>query len=572
MRRVAVLMTVVALSLGGSQVLRGPLPAEGPQVSRAAVELPGRPAAEHRDVVVYGGTPAGVAAALAATSHSADVVLLAEAGTVGGMASNGISASDVGSPLAVQGIALDFFERIRSYYGDPTTWRFEPRIAERVFRRMLEEAGVDVRLRSPLTGVRTADRTVDCVTVADGDEFCADTFVDASYTGDLIAGAGVRHRVGMADFRAYDEPLAAQRGWTEVLAVEPGEAVSARAAFAANPFVDTADDVPDYDDVVDSGTPSLAYRLCVTVDPGNRTPFRATARYAEFLPSFRLMAGALSGAVETRPNGSLLSDAFQIAVLPGDKYDLNAGHLAFTNVPAPADYFDDPVRRAEHNRTLREYVESFFHFLGRDPAVPAPLREVFAPFGLCADEFADNGNWPYEPYVRDARRIEGRATLTQADVYTDREKTSAVAVGAYHVDTKPTRMLFADGRLVSDGNMLYTAPAYEIPFEVLLPAEGGVVNLLAPVGVSASPTAYGSVRMEPQYMALGEAAGIAAALASTSGTPVASVPVADVQDALRRDGVLFRLRDLCRVTPPQWRGPGGYTAGCDVLPVRPRAL
>jgi hypothetical protein len=542
-----------------------------------ASDEPGRPEvsrpSEHHDVVVYGGSPAGVAAAIAAARHSADVTLVVAGSTVGGMMSNGISASDIGSPLAVQGVMLEFFEQVRAHYDDPRTWRFEPHVAERVLRGMLDETTVDVRFGSHLTSVRMAGPAVDCIVLSKGPDLCADTFVDASYTGDLVIGAGIPHRLGMSDFRSYDETLPGRRDWVEVTGVGPEGTAEARAAFAANPFVTTLDRVPAYSEAYAEGMPSLAYRLCVTDDADNRVPFGADIRYEEFLPSFRLIARELDGTVVQKSNGTLVSDIFQLAVIPGGKYDLNAGLARLTNLPAPAGYFDDPAVRAAHDRTLRAYVESFFHFLGTDPAVPAELRTTFAPFGLCADEFPDNGNWPLEPYVREGPRIEGRYTFTEADIYNRREKASAVALGSYDIDVKASRIVFADGRLVADADMLYTAPAYEIPFEVMLPEEGSAPNLLAPIALSASPTAYGSLRMEPQYVALGEAAGIAAALASRDGRVVASLPVSDVQAVLRYDGVLFTVQDLCRTTPAAWRATGGYDATtCRALPVQPSAV
>ena len=564
-RRVLVAVLALVAVAAGIHGLRTPAGSAGPVMSPGSVVS--------RDVVVYGGTPAGVAAAVAAARHDAEVTLVAAGTTVGGMMSNGVSASDIGSPLAVQGVALDFFERIRSHYGDPGTWRFEPGVAERVLRRMLDEADVDLRLRSPLTTVSTSDTTIDCIGVSDGTRLCAESFIDASYTGDLIARAEVPHRLGLADLHSYEESLPGRREWVDVVGVSRAGAAEARAAFAANPFVATPEDVPPYRETVAEGTTSLAYRLCVTDDPANRVPFRAGPRYRDLLPSFRLMARGLDGDVVRKPNGTLVSDVFQLAVIPGRKYDLNAGYARLTNLPAPVDYFDDPAARPAHDRTLREYVESFFHFLGRDPAVPEELRTTFAPFGLCADEFRENGNWPLEPYVREGPRIEGRYTFTERDIYTDRVKDSAVALGSYDIDVKASRFVFADGRLVADADMLYTAPAYEIPFEIMLPAEGGPPNLLAPVGLSASPTAYGSLRMEPQYMALAEAAGIAAALARRDRTTVAALPVSAVQAALRADGVRFTLRELCSVTPPAWRARGGYDpATCGAVPVRPRAV
>ena len=573
-RRVAVVTLALMLLVLVNHVSRLPSAPTVPVVAEESLGDRGAArAAEHSDVVVYGGTPAGVAAALAATRHSADVTLVVAGSTLGGMMSNGLSASDIGSPLAVHGVMLDFFERVRAHYGDPSTWRFEPHVAEQVFREMLDEADVDVRFGSELTAVRTSARGIDCLGLAGGPDLCAGTFVDASYTGDLVRGAGVPYRLGMADFRSYDETLPARRDWAETVRVAPGDEPAARAAFEANPFVTPLDAVPAYGDAFAEGTPSLAYRLCVTDDAANRVPFRPGDGYAELLPSFRVIAGGLDDTIVRRSNGTLVSDIFQLAVIPGGKYDLNAGWARLTNLPAPVGYFDDPAVRADADQTLRGYVESLFYFLGRDPSVPDALRSTFAPFGLCADEFAGNGGWPLEPYVREGPRIEGRYTFTEDDIYRSREKATAVALGSYDIDVKPGRILFADGRLVSDADMLYTAPAYEIPFEVMVPAGGRATNLLAPIALSASPTAYGSLRMEPQYVALGEAAGIAAALAARDGRAVASVPVADVQALLRYDGVLFTVRDLCRTTPVAWRATGGYDpATCAPHAVQPRAV
>jgi hypothetical protein len=573
-RRVALVALALTLLVVANHVSRVPSAPTVPVVAEESL-ADGRTAllAEHHDVVVYGGTPAGVAAALAATRHSADVTLVVAGSTVGGMMSNGLSASDIGSPLAVHGVMLGFFERVRAHYDDPGTWRFEPHVAEQVLREMLDEAGVDVRFGSELTAVRTSAHGIDCIGLAGAHDLCAGTFVDASYTGDLVLGAGVPHRLGMADFRSYDETLPAERDWAETVRVAPGDETEASTAFAANPFVTTLDDVPAYADAFGDGTPSLAYRLCVTDDAANRVPFRPGEGYADLVPSFRILARGLDGTIVHRSNGTLVSDIFQLAVIPGGKYDLNAGWARLTNLPAPAGYFGDPAVRADADRTLRAYVESLFYFLGRDPSVPEALRTTFSPFGLCADEFAENGGWPLEAYVREGPRIEGRYTFTEDDIYRSREKATAVALGSYDIDVKPGRILFADGRLVSDADMLYTAPAYEIPFEVMVPAGDSVTNLLAPIALSASPTAYGSLRMEPQYVALGEAAGIAAALASRDDRAVASVPVADVQALLRYDGVLFTVRELCRTTPVEWRATGGYDpATCAPGAVVPRAV
>jgi hypothetical protein len=520
-------------------------------------------------VVVYGGTPAGVSAAIAAAEGGARVVLVSESSTVGGLMSNGISASDIGSGLAVQGLAKRFFERIRSYYGDSSTWRFEPRIAERVLRAMLRDAGVRVQYRSPVASVTLNDRRIRCGRFGLLSA-CGHSFIDASYTGDLMAAAGVPHRLGMGDYYAYGpESLPAERGWFSLLSVAPEAAAAARAAFEANPFVTVAQTLDPYPDAYHRGTPSITYRLCVTRS-GDRIPFLPATGYDALVPSFRLFAARMRDEVVHKSNGTLLSDAFHLAALPGGKYDLNAGRFSFTNLPTPVGYFDLGADRVTANRQIRDYVESFFHFVGTDPSVPPSVQEAFAPFGLCADEFTDNGGWPREPYVREGRRLEGRYTVTDADIFTQRQKATAVALASYNIDTKLTQFVYAQDSLHRDMGAHATVPVYELPFEAMLP-EASVVNLLVPVGLSASPTAFGSIRMEPQWMALGEAAGIAAALAVRKDRTVDSVPVTSVQWVLRARGVLHKAEDICLRTPQIFRAAGGYTFYCDVLPVVPKA-
>ena len=524
------------------------------------------------DVVVYGGTPAAVATAIAAAREGADVTLLAEASTVGGMMSNGISASDIGSRLAVQGLAAAFFQRVRDHYDDPDTWRFEPHVAEEIHRAMLHEAGVEVVYDSPLVDAAVEDRTIRCITTGTGRESCADTFVDASYTGDLIAAAGVPYRLGSEDLMAYGEDLPSHRRWTQTAIAVPAEAEAARQAFEHLPFVRVEDELPAYEDVFQRGNPSLAYRLCVTDRPENRVAFQPAVNYQELLPALRVMGRAATDEVEIKSNGTVMSDLYHLAVLPAGKYDLNAGLRSFTNLPAPDDYFDSREQRDRYNEQLREYVGSFFHFVQTDASVPTPVREAFANFGLCADEFTENGNWPREPYVREARRIEGRYTFTQKDVFHSREKSTSVALGSYNIDGKLSQFVFVDGTLHRDMGRHASAPVYEIPYATMLPKTGSVLNVLAPIGLSASPTAYGSLRMEPQYMALGEAAGIAAALAGRSGQTVASVSPAAIQEALTGDGVVFKVRDICEETPGEFRRAGGYTATCGVVPVEPKII
>jgi hypothetical protein len=521
-------------------------------------------------VVVYGGTPAGVSAAIGAARHRASVVLLAEGGTVGGMMSNGISATDVASTYAVTGIARTFFDRITSYYRGASVWRFEPRIAERVLVRMLAEAGVEVRVAQPLLGVRMDGRRIACVQVVSG-ELCATNFIDASYSGDLLAAAGVPFRLGMADLRSYGENMALRRDWTEVLRVPRDQEGGAADAFGNNPYVRVEPSLPDYDTVFARGTPSMTYRLCVTSDPAKRIPFTQAPRSDAWLASFRVMARTSNPIVTVRSNGTIASEMYTLAKIPGGKYDVNSGYASFTNLTAPAGYFAAPGTRPAADRLMRDYVQTFFWFVQNDPTVPSAVRTTFRPFGLCADEFVGNGGWPYQPYVREGRRIVGRDDLTVGDIYTTRLKSDTVAVASYHVDSKTSQWLFTSGALHRDVGVFSNAPVYEIPFAAMVPTFGSVTNLLAPVGLSASPTAYGSVRMEPQYMALGQAAGLATALASREALSVAALPASRVQSLLAYDGVAYTARSVCLRTPSGLRPTYGFSSTCALVATAPDA-
>jgi hypothetical protein len=221
---------------------------------------------------------------------------------------------------------------------------------------------------------------------------------------------------------------------------------------------------------------------------------------------------------------------------------------------------------------MRDYIQTFFWFVQNDPTVPPAVREKFRPFGLCADEFAGNGGWPYQPYVREGRRIVGRDDLTVGDIYINRLKSDTVAVGSYHVDSKTSQWLFTSGALYRDVGVFSSAPVYEIPFAAMVPTFGSVTNLLAPVGLSASPTAYGSVRMEPQYMGLGQAAGLATALASREALSVAALPASRVQSLLRYDGVAYTARSVCLRTPVTARRTYGFSSTCSLIATSPDAL
>jgi hypothetical protein len=218
--------------------------------------------------------------------------------------------------------------------------------------------------------------------------------------------------------------------------------------------------------------------------------------------------------------------------LPNNKFDLNAGPSSFTNFPIPSTYFTDPTSRASTLAEYRDYLESFLWFVQHDPSVPMMEHTALAGFGLCADEFTTTNNWPLAVYLREGRRLIGASTLTTTDLTADRRKSDAVAFGGYAMDSKPSIVAWSNGRLVRDRGEMVHVQDYAIPFGVMIPATGPS-NLIVSVGISASPLAYSSVRMEPQYIELGQAAGVAASIAAERGAALDTRLAPAVRRALR---------------------------------------
>lgn len=487
------------------------------------------------DAVVYGGTPSGVAAAIAAARAGSKVALVAERRTVGGMMSNGLSASDIGSRSAVSGFAREVFDRIDAFYGGESDWRVEPHVAERNFRLMLDEAGVGVYFNSPVLSVERTEAEISALRVKAG-QLRARTFVDASYAGDLFSAAGCQFRLGMADIFDYEEPLAKRRSIAKILdLVGPDEVAR------SNPFVKFQKRKQ-----VRDGMPSITYRLCLSkneqaieIEPG--------FRYAEQREYFRaLLRGYFQRDAEraqrldVKNNGTLHSAYYQLAKIPNFKYDLNSGWASFTNVFTSKAYFADVSTRDAYDAEVAELVRNFFRFLQTDSVVPSSVREPFCEYGLARSEFADNNFWPYEPYLREGRRVVGRYTLTERDIFVKRRKVGGVAIGSYPVDSKLTQLIVWEGGLYRDMGPHVRAPLYEIPYWCMVPSKGPL-NLLVSVGVSASPVAFGSVRLEPQFLALGEAAGTASALALQSNRRVYDLPPSEVQEVLLESGSFRHL-------------------------------
>lgn len=507
------------------------------------------------EVVVYGGTSAGVCAAVAAAATGAQVVLVEPGRHFGGMTSGGLGYTDLGDVRVIGGPAARFRAELAEHYGVPVGHYAgpEPHVAESIMERWLTEAGVEVITEAPITGATVTDGVITELITGPPETtrtFTAGCFVDASYEGDLLAAAGVSYRIGREDITLHGDSLAGRRELLPGRHAMPYGISPFRddeTGHAAGPVLPHLRDVP----LVpvghgDGGVMSYGFRACLTQAP-DRIPFAPTDDYdeAEYELARRLFRHWARTGTEVRA-GRLLGLEPN---LPGAKCDANSlGPFSLSVLDGSAwDYPDAlPERRAEIWAHHERHTRNFLWFLAEDPAVPAHVRAELQTWGLPADEFADTGHLPHQLYVREARRMVGRTVLTQSDLTDPAPAADVVALGSYHLDIREVQRTWCwlpehpdpEAIVVTEGYLSVGVPPYPIGWSALLPRAEECRNLVVPVCLSASHVAFSSIRMEPQYMMLGHAAGIGAALAARSGD-TADVAVDDLQNRLRDSGQLL---------------------------------
>ena len=526
-----------------------------------AVSAAGLSAATHQaDVVVYGATPGGIMSAVQAARMGRSVVLVEPGRHLGGVMASGLGASDIGSKGTIGGLAMEFFQRVYDYYLDPAAWRqetreaymprhsltvseslgaqwfFEPHVAEEILRRMLNEAGVDVvfdrRLDRGAGGVNKAGGRIREFRTEDGDVFAGGYFIDATYEGDLMAAAGVSYIVGREGESTYSESVAGIRF------------LAASRAAHVSPYVIAGDPSsgllprispkpPGREGEGDHRVQAYNFRLCLTDDPENCVPVTKPEGYDP------LQYELVLRQVLARPNAQLGDILFKLTPMPNRKTDSNNVNLFSTDYVGGSHAWAE-ASYEERERIWREhrtYTQGLLWFLANDPRVPARIREAVGQWGLPKDEFTDNSHWPHQLYVREARRMIGTHIMTQADTVRRFRILDPVALASYTLDSHLVSMFVDEqGTLRVEGGFSVNVSAYPVCYLSLVPKRRECENLLVPVCLSASHAAYGSIRMEPVFMMLGQAAGAAAALAVEGNVPVQDVPYEALRETLLAAG------------------------------------
>jgi hypothetical protein len=499
------------------------------------------------DLVVYGGTAGGVMTAVSGARHGLKTVLLEPRDHVGGMATGGLSRTDTGVREVIGGLALEFYYRVGDRYEmrrykNPVAWFYEPKVGEAVMREMLKEAGVTVLFRQRLrerTGVTQRGTEVVEIAMENGAHFRGKVFADCTYEGDLMAQAKVTYRTGRESAAEYGESLAGVRDKTPyhqfLFDVPARDAVG-------KPLPEVMDERPAAPGTADNKIQAYNFRIIATNVAANRVPWPKPSNYDA--KQYELLARYLEAFEKVRGRPPVFHELTLIAPIPNGKADFN------NNGPFSTDYIGKNYGYPDGDYATRErvwqehvdYVQGFYYFLANDPRVPKDLQNEVNEWGLAKDEFVDSGNWPHQLYVREARRMVGVYVATQKDLQTDLRKDDVIGMGSYNSDSHNIqRFVNARGMAENEGDMQVAVKPYQIPFRIVLPKKEEARNLLVPVCFSASHVAYSSLRMEPQYMILGHAAGVAAALAIHGKTAVQEVSVAELQKTLKSEAAVFEF-------------------------------
>ena len=509
------------------------------------------------DVVVYGDASGGVTAAVQAARLDKRVVLVSQYGHLGGLTSSGLGWTDLGNPKILGGLSAEFYHRLYLHYQqdgawtwqkrsdfankgqgapalDPDTQRastFEPKAAEAVFDAMAREAGVTVidgRLDLD-KGVIKRGKRITAIRLEDGRTITGEMFIDASYEGDLMPGAGVPFVVGRESNSAFDEQGNGNTGVSRKNQLRNGidpYVVKGIAASGLLPGVNAGLGGEQGDG--DHRLQAYCYRMVLTDVPENRVIVEKPEGYDE--TDYEI----LFRAIEAGQRGGF----FKLSPMPNRKTDSNnSGGIStdYIGMNYGAGWDWSTLNHDQRDALAaghRDWQLGLVWTLQNHPRVPEAVRRAYAPWGLARDEFVDNGHWPYNLYVREARRMRSDFVMTENHCKRRLPVNDPISMGAYTLDSHHTQRVVFNGMVKNEGDIQthLGGKAYGISYRAIVPPKDACENLLVPWSLSATHIAFGSIRMEPVFMATGQSAAAAACYAIDHGVAVQDVPY----DALRK--------------------------------------
>ena len=517
------------------------------------------------DVIIYGGTSAAVTAAVQASRMGKSVLMVSPDVHLGGLSAGGLGYTDTGDKSVIGGLSREFYQRVYQHYQKPEAWKwqerseygnkgqgtpaidgdlrtmwiFEPHVAEQVFEDFVAEENITVHRDEWLDredGVTMEDGRITQIETLSGKKYQGDMFIDATYEGDLMAAADVSYHVGREANSVYNEE------WNGVQTgvfhhahyfereidpyVVPGDPSS-----GLLPRI-SSEDPGEYGEG-DDKVQAYCFRMCLSNHPENRVPFPKPENYDP--KEYELLARIYAAGWD-RTFG-------KFDPIPNRKTDTNNhGPFSTDNIGMNYEY---PEASYEKRRQIIEehenYQKGLMYFIANDPSVPDTVREAMSKWGLAKDEFTDNGNWPHQIYVREARRMIGDFVMTENEVLSKSPVGQPVGMGSYTMDSHNVQRYVTDeGYVQNEGDIGVKVPQpYQIDYRSLTPKKVECENLLVPVCVSSSHIAFGSIRMEPVFMILGQSAATAAAMAMDENISVQDLSYDVLRAQLLEDGQIL---------------------------------
>ncbi len=515
-----------------------------------------KPSAEKLDVdvCIYGATSAGVIAGVEALKRGKSVVVLQPGKFAGGLTSGGLGWTDHGRKHVIGGLSREFYRRTGKYYGKDEEFLFEPSVATKVYDDLIRESGLKIHFAQYLEAVQKVGKQIAEIRLTSGLRVAARVFIDATYEGDLLAKAGVTYTVGREGNSVYNETL-------NGIQMKPMHQFSHR----VDPYMKEGDassgllpgivneDLSLRQGQGDKRVQAYNFRVCMTDDPALKIDW---AKPRNFDANLYVLAGRWMRGEKDNYNDQLRGDS----TLPA-KFDIfpnltkGGHHKTDTNNhgPVSSDFIGANYAWPDGSYETREqifqahvnYQQGLYWYLANSPDVPERYRKAYSRWGLPSDEFKATGNWSHQLYVREARRLVGAAVITEHTCRGVERAEDSVGMGSYGMDSHNcSRFVTIDAegaRVLNEGDVQVPAAAYPIPYRAITPRPADCTNLLVPVCLSSSHIAYGSARMEPVFMVLGQSAAIAACQAIDAGLTVQEVPYPKLREALLGAGQILMV-------------------------------
>ena len=496
------------------------------------------------DVCVYGGTSAGVIAAYAVAKQGKKVLLVEPGQRLGGMTSGGLGQTDIGNKQVVKGLALDFYRRVGATYGRLESWIFEPSVAEAIYKDYIVRGNVEVLYGHRIVDAQKQGASITSINVESVENtsqtknISAKVFIDCTYEGDLMALSGVSYVVGREDNKVYGEDYNGVQMQHLHQFVDNVDPYVEKGNPASGLLWGISDAALAPTGSGDNMVQAYNYRICLTSDKDNMLPIEKPANYD---PSrYELLLRIIEAQKNYNLNGY-----FIISPMPNNKTDINNRGAFSTDMIGMNHRYPEASyeERAEIIQAHKDYTFGLLWFMGNDERVPKQLRDQMLSWGLPKDEYVEYGHWTPQLYIREARRMVGEYVATQANCENKVTVDDGVGMAAYTMDSHNCQrvVIVKDGKAMvkNEGNVeIKGGLPYDVSYRCLTPKREECDNLLVPVCLSASHIAYGSIRMEPVFMLLGQSAAKAACLAIDGGVKVQEVDVKEIQRMYVEDPLL----------------------------------